>query len=246
MLKLTKLDKQFKNQHALKAIDLEIKPQETTVILGPSGSGKSTLLRSLNLLETPDSGLYTIDDVTLDFAQPITQDVLLQVRRKTGMVFQTPRMFDHLTVLGNIIEAPVHVAKMSKQSAISEAHELLKAVHLDNTADRYPYQLSGGQTQRIAIARALAMHPSYLLLDEPTSALDPEMEVIILKILKQIASANQSMIIVTHNLEFAKAAADRIIFLEDGAIEFDGTPSEFFSEPTQRITEFLNAFSLDN
>ena len=186
MLQLTHIDKRYAEHHALIDINLTFNEHETTVIVGPSGSGKSTLLRSLNLLEMPDSGQYTIDDQVIDFSRPVSTDVLLKVRRLTGMVFQTPRMFDHLTVLGNLIEAPVHVAKVSKPVATKEAQALLTAVGLDNTADRYPYQLSGGQTQRIAIARALAMHPKYLLLDEPTSALDPEMVCEVLDVMKSL------------------------------------------------------------
>lgn len=246
MLKLEHIDKQYAEHHALKDINVTFNPHETTVIVGPSGSGKSTLLRSLNLLEHPDSGLYTIDDRTIDLSQPVTTDTLLWVRRKTGMVFQQPRMFDHLTILGNIIEAPVHVLKQKKADATKKAHELLQAVDLDNTADRYPYQLSGGQTQRVAIARALAMEPDYLLLDEPTSALDPELEAQVLRVLNGLAKEDQSMIIVTHNMEFAREAADRMLFLEDGEIVFDGTPAEFFSEPTDRIRHFLNAFKFEN
>jgi cystine transport system ATP-binding protein len=245
MLKLEHIDKQYAEHHALNDINVTFNPEETTVIVGPSGSGKSTLLRSLNLLETPDSGLYTIDDRTIDLSQPLTTETLLWTRRKTGMVFQQPRMFDHLTILGNIIEAPVHVLKQKKAEAIERAHALLKAVDLDNTAERYPYQLSGGQTQRVAIARALAMNPEYLLLDEPTSALDPELEAQVLRVLNDLAKENQSMIIVTHNMAFARAAADRMLFLENGQIDFDGTPDEFFNQPTDRIKHFLNAYSFD-
>jgi len=244
MLKLEHIDKKYAEHHALKDINVTFNPHETTVIVGPSGSGKSTLLRSLNLLERPDSGLYTLDDRTMDLAQPINTETLLWVRRKTGMVFQQPRMFDHLTIMGNMIEAPVHVLKQSKAEATQKAHELLAAVDLDHTADRYPYQLSGGQTQRVAIARALAMAPDYLLLDEPTSALDPELEAQVLRVLNDLAQENQSMIIVTHNMTFARQAADRMLFLEDGEIVFDGTPTQFFDEPTERISRFLNAFKI--
>ncbi|MBM7616918.1 cystine transport system ATP-binding protein [Weissella uvarum] len=244
MLKLENVNKTYTEHQALKDINVTFNPNETTVIVGPSGSGKSTLLRSLNLLEEPETGTYTIDDQTINFNEPIDKSTLLWVRRKTGMVFQQPRMFDHLTVLGNIIEAPVHVLKQSKADARKEATKLLEEVGLADTAKRYPYQLSGGQTQRIAIARALAMHPDYLLLDEPTSALDPEIEAQILRILKQLANEHESLIIVTHNMEFAKNAADRMLFLEDGAIGFDGTPDEFFNHPTDRINRFLNAYKI--
>ncbi|MCB6840494.1 amino acid ABC transporter ATP-binding protein [Weissella viridescens] len=244
MLKLENVNKTYTEHQALDDINVTFNPGETTVIVGPSGSGKSTLLRSLNLLEHPETGEYTIDDRKIDFSEPITKETLLWIRRKTGMVFQQPRMFDHLTVMGNMIEAPVHVLKQSKTDAKANAHDLLKQVGLDEMADRYPYQLSGGQTQRIAIARALAMHPDYLLLDEPTSALDPEIEAQVLRILKRLAEQQASMIIVTHNMEFAKNAADRMIFLEDGAIKFDGTPDAFFNHPTDRINRFLNAYKI--
>lgn len=242
MLKLENINKQYVEHRALKNINVTFQPDQTTVIVGPSGSGKSTLLRSLNLLEQPDSGIYTLDDQVIDFSQPITTQTLLWTRRQTGMVFQQPRMFDHLSVLKNITEAPIQVLKESKATAQAEALELLAAVGLADTANRYPYQLSGGQTQRVAIARALAMKPKYLLLDEPTSALDPELEAQILHILNQIAKTEQTMIIVTHNMEFARAAADRILFLEDGQIQFDGTPTDFFDHPTARIEHFLNAY----
>lgn len=244
MLQLEHVNKTYTEHQALRDINVTFNPNETTVIVGPSGSGKSTLLRSLNLLEQPDTGIYTIDDKQIDFSKPLDTDTKLWVRRQTGMVFQQPRMFDHLTILGNITEAPIHVLKQDKSSAEKEARELLEHVGLADTANRYPYQLSGGQTQRIAIARALAMHPKYLLLDEPTSALDPEMEAHILRILKHMAEDNQSLVVVTHNMKFAEMAADRILFLEDGAITFDGTPDTFFNHPTERIQRFLNAFEI--
>lgn len=244
MLELQHVNKTYTEHQALRDINVTFNPNETTVIVGPSGSGKSTLLRSLNLLERPDTGLYTIDDKQIDFSEPLDTETKLWVRRQTGMVFQQPRMFDHLTILGNITEAPVQVLKQKQKDAEAEARQLLEQVGLADTANRYPYQLSGGQTQRIAIARALAMHPKYLLLDEPTSALDPEMEAHILRILKQMSDENQSMILVTHNMKFAQMAADRILFLEDGSITFDGTPETFFNHPTERIQRFLNAFEI--
>jgi len=244
MLELQNVNKTFTEHQALKDINVSFNANETTVIVGPSGSGKSTLLRSLNLLERPDTGIYKIDDKIIDFSEPISIDTKLWVRRQTGMVFQQPRMFDHLTIMGNLIEAPVHVLKKDKAEAEAEAYKLLEHVGLENTANRYPHQLSGGQTQRIAIARALAMRPKYLLLDEPTSALDPEMEAHILRILKKMAAENRSLILVTHNMKFAQMAADRMLFLEDGAITFDGTPDEFFNHPTERIQRFLNAFEI--
>ena len=243
MLKLEHIDKQYAEHHALKDINVTFNPHETTVIVGPSGSGKSTLLRSLNLLEHPDSGLYTLDDRTIDLSQPITTETLLWVRRKTGMVFQQPRMFDHLTILGNIIEAPVHVLKQNKAEAIAKAHELLQAVNLDNTADRYPYQLSGGQTQRVAIARALAMSPDYLLLDEPTSALDPEMVGEVLKIMKELAQEGLTMIVVTHEMEFARDVSHRVIFMDKGVIAEEGKPEIIFTQPKEeRTREFLQRY----
>lgn len=241
MIKLSHVDKLYAEHHALVDVSVEFPEHQTTVILGPSGAGKSTLLRSLNLLERPEKGTMQLDDLTIDFSKDLTSKTILTARRKTAMVFQSWNLFPHLTVLQNITEGPRYVLKQSAEQANQRAHELLKQVDLDDTADRYPRQLSGGQQQRISICRALAMNPSYLLFDEPTSALDPELEAQVLRVLQRLAHEQHSMIVVTHNMEFARRVADRLIFVEDGRIEFNGSSDDFFNHPTERIKEFLAA-----
>ena len=243
MIKFEHVNKTFGEHPALIDINTEFKEHQTTVIVGPSGSGKSTLLRSLNLLERPESGHYQFNDLTVDFAKPLSNKTILTLRRKTGMVFQGYNLFPHLTVVKNVMEGPIQVLKKSSADAKKAALELLDKVGLADKADAYPSQLSGGQQQRVAIARSLAMNPEYILLDEPTSALDPELEAGVLRVLLELAQEKDSMIIVTHNLEFARAVADKILFVENGKILFDGTPAEFFKQPTQRISDFLAAMT---
>lgn len=245
MLRLENVTKTFGTQKALKDITTTFKDHETTVLVGPSGSGKSTLLRSLNLLERPESGLYDCDGIQLDFAKKITKKETLAVRQKTEMVFQDYNLFPHLTVLKNIMEGPVHVLKEDKKTAEKRALALLDKVGLKDKASAYPSQLSGGQAQRVAIARSLAMRPRYILLDEPTSALDPELELEVLKVLLELAKEKQSLIIVTHNLEFARHVADKILFIEAGKIFFEGKKDDFFNSDNQRIKDFINAMTLD-
>lgn len=246
MLRLENVNKTFGGNLALKDITTTFENSQTTVLVGPSGSGKSTMLRSLNLLEMPESGKYYFDDLELDFKKGISKKEILEVRRETEMVFQNYNLFPHLTVLKNIIEGPVHVLKEDKESATKRAYELLKKVGLADKADAYPQQLSGGQAQRVAIARSLAMNPRYILLDEPTSALDPELELEVLKVLLQLAKEKQSLIIVTHNLAFAQKVADKILFVEDGQILFQGPKDDFFNSDNQRIKNFLSAMTLSN
>ena len=246
MLRLENVNKTFGGNLALKDITTTFENNQTTVLVGPSGSGKSTLLRSLNLLEMPESGKYYFDDLELDFKKGISKKEILEVRRETEMVFQNYNLFPHLTVLKNIIEGPVHVLKEDKESATKRAYELLEKVGLADKADAYPQQLSGGQAQRVAIARSLAMNPRYILLDEPTSALDPELELEVLKVLLQLAKEKQSLIIVTHNLAFAQKVADKILFVEDGQILFQGPKDDFFNSDNQRIKNFLSAMTLSN
>lgn len=246
MLRLENVNKTFGGNLALKDITTTFENNQTTVLVGPSGSGKSTMLRSLNLLEMPESGKYYFDDLELDFKKGISKKEILEVRRETEMVFQNYNLFPHLTVLKNIIEGPVHVLKEDKESATKRAYELLKKVGLADKADVYPQQLSGGQAQRVAIARSLAMNPRYILLDEPTSALDPELELEVLKVLLQLAKEKQSLIIVTHNLAFAQKVADKILFVEDGQILFQGPKDDFFNSDNQRIKNFLSAMTLSN
>ena len=246
MLRLENVNKTFGGNLALKDITTTFENNQTTVLVGPSGSGKSTMLRSLNLLEMPESGKYYFDNLKLDFKKGISKKEILEVRRETEMVFQNYNLFPHLTVLKNIIEGPVHVLKEDKESATKRAYELLKKVGLADKADAYPQQLSGGQAQRVAIARSLAMNPRYILLDEPTSALDPELELEVLKVLLQLAKEKQSLIIVTHNLAFAQKVADKILFVEDGQILFQGPKDDFFNSDNQRIKNFLSAMTLSN
>lgn len=246
MLRLENVNKTFGGNLALKDITTTFENNQTTVLVGPSGSGKSTMLRSLNLLEMPESGKYYFDDLELDFKKGISKKEILEIRRETEMVFQNYNLFPHLTVLKNIIEGPVHVLKEDKESATKRAYELLKKVGLADKADAYPQQLSGGQAQRVAIARSLAMNPRYILLDEPTSALDPELELEVLKVLLQLAKEKQSLIIVTHNLAFAQKVADKILFVEDGQILFQGPKDDFFNSDNQRIKNFLSAMTLSN
>lgn len=243
MLKLTHVNKTFAKHHVLQDINLEFLENQTTVILGPSGSGKSTLLRSLNLLEQPENGIYQFDQQQIDFSKPISKAMLTTVRHDTEMVFQNYNLFPHLSVLKNIMEGPVQVLKQDKAIVESEAIALLAKVGLAGNEHKYPSQLSGGQAQRVAIARSLAMHPKYILLDEPTSALDPELELEVLKVLVNLAKENQTMIIVTHNMAFARKIADKIIFIEDGYPEFVGSNDEFFKSDRQRIQTFISAMT---
>lgn len=246
LIKLENINKQFENHKVLDNINVEFLPKNTTVLVGPSGAGKSTLLRSLNLLERPESGKYLINGLTINFGKVLTNKTILHIRRETGMVFQNYNLFPHLSVIDNLTEGPVQVLKQKKYDAENEALQLLTKVGLEEKAHFYPNALSGGQQQRVAIARSLAMHPSYILLDEPTSALDPESELGVLKILLQLSREGQSLIIITHNMEFAKAVADKIVFLEDGKILFDGDPKIFFNRPNGRITDFLSAMTFNS
>lgn len=239
MISVENLTKSFGDNVVLDHISTTFPAEQTTVVLGPSGSGKSTFLRSLNLLEHPELGILHLDDLTIDYAQPISSKTTLAARQVTEMVFQSFNLFPHLTVLKNIIEGPVHVLHTPKTAAEKEARDLLAQVGLADKADSYPAQLSGGQAQRVAIARSLAMHPQYILLDEPTSALDPELELEVLKVLLKIHNENQSMIIVTHNMAFAKQVANKILFLEHGKMRYDGPTEGFFNSDDARIQAFL-------
>ncbi|MDM8220126.1 amino acid ABC transporter ATP-binding protein [Limosilactobacillus mucosae] len=246
-MKIEKINKWFGDKHVLKDIDLEFPAGQTTVLVGPSGSGKSTILRSLNLLEQPNSGTYDFDELHLDFERNVSRKQKLALRQKTGMVFQDYNLFPHLTVLQNITEGPRQVLKLPKETAEQTAMELLAKVGLKDFANAYPAQLSGGQAQRVAIARALAMKPAYVLLDEPTSALDPELELEVLRVLLKLSQENQSLIIVTHNMVFARRVADKIVFVEDGTIKYDGDPAGFFApnNPDERIRHFIAAMTME-
>ncbi len=237
MIEVSNLNKSFGKNHILKGIDMEIQKGQVIVIIGPSGSGKSTFLRCLNLLETPDSGSVTFEGTKITDKK----NDINKLREKMGMVFQQFNLFPHKTVLENITIAPINVKKLSHDEAKSIAFKLLKKIGLEEKADSYPSQLSGGQKQRIAIARALAMEPDVMLFDEPTSALDPEMVGEVLNVMKELASEGMTMVVVTHEMGFAKEVGDRVLFMDDGKIIEEGTPEELFNNPkNSRTRDFLS------
>ncbi|MGM0113224.1 amino acid ABC transporter ATP-binding protein [Enterococcus sp. DIV0187] len=242
MLTIEKLNKSFDGNQVLKEIDLTFQPGETTVILGPSGSGKSTLLRSIDLLETPDSGRIKIDQDNLSFPQNLSFRQLKEYRGHFSIVFQAYNLFPHLTVIQNVMEGPTQVKRVSKDQAREQAEQLLEKVGLLDKANEHPKQLSGGQMQRVAIARALAMEPEFMLYDEPTSALDPELAQEVLQVIKDLAESGNGQIVVTHHLEFARKVADRIVFLEEGQVTFDGSSRAFFESDNPRIQRYLQQF----
>ena len=242
MLSVESLSKSFGETQVLKNISLDIPDGETTVILGPSGSGKSTLLRCLNLLETPQSGTLTIDDAQVDYSQKLTDAQVRDIRSRSAMVFQQFNLFPNYTALKNVALAPTLNGTLNAQQAQERARELLAKVGLADKVDSYPDALSGGQQQRVAIARALALEPSYLLFDEPTSALDPELEAEVIRVLMQLAKEGRSLVIVTHNMAFAKKVADRIVFLENGTLRYNGEPTGFFASDDERICKFLTVY----
>lgn len=236
MINVKNVSKTFSSLTVLNNISMEIKKGEIVAIIGPSGSGKSTLLRCMNLLETPTSGEILIDEV--DITDKGTD--IMAIRQKVGMVFQHFNLFPHMTVMENMIYAPTKVKKMSKSEAEDKAMKLLSQVGLSEKAGVYPATLSGGQKQRVAIARALAMDPEVILFDEPTSALDPEMVKEVLNVIKGLAGTGITMVLVTHEMGFAREVADRICFLDGGQIIEDDTPQVFFSKPkSARAREFL-------
>lgn len=234
MIKIEKLKKNFGKNEVLKGISTEIKEKEVIAVIGPSGSGKSTFLRCINRLEDPTSGKVTLDGTL------ITEKNIMKVRENLGMVFQHFHLFPHKTVLENLTYAPINVKGISKVEATKTAEDLLKKVGLFEKRNEYPNRLSGGQKQRVAIARALAMNPTVMLFDEPTSALDPEMVKEVLEVMKSLAETGMTMIIVTHEMGFAREVADRILFLEGGKLIEDAAPEEFFTAPkSERAKEFL-------
>lgn len=223
VLTVKNLQKSFGTTKVLKDISLSVKDGEIVSIIGSSGSGKSTLLRCITNLETPDSGE-------------------VEIKGKTGLVFQNFNLFPHYSVLRNITEAPIHVMKVPKEEAEQEAKNLLERLGLGGKANAYPYQLSGGQAQRVSIARALALKPNILFFDEPTSALDPELTGEVLKVIRSLADLHMTMVIVTHEMEFARELSDRIIFMDQGVIAEEGTPEEVFTSDNVRVKEFLGKF----
>nr|WP_155830036.1 amino acid ABC transporter ATP-binding protein [Glycomyces tenuis] len=237
MVTITGVNKHFGDLHALRDIDLTVDESEVVVLIGPSGSGKSTLCRTINRLETIDSGEITVNGSPL----PAEGRALAQLRADVGMVFQHFNLFAHLTVLENITLGPIKVRRRSKAEAAERARALLDRVGLSDKADAYPAQLSGGQQQRVAIARGLAMDPKLMMFDEPTSALDPEMINEVLDVMQDLAHEGMTMVVVTHEMGFARRAANRVVFMADGAIVETATPAAFFDDPqTERAQDFLS------
>lgn len=236
MIQVSNLQKNFNKLHVLKGIDIDIEQGEVVVVIGPSGSGKSTFLRCLNLLEEPTGGEVIFEGTSItDKKKDINK-----LREKMGMVFQQFNLFPHMTVLENITLAPKKVKKLSKEAAEEIAFTLLKRIGLEDKANAYPNQLSGGQKQRIAIARALAMSPDVMLFDEPTSALDPEMVGEVLDVMKKLAAEGMTMVVVTHEMGFAKEVGSRVLFMDEGRIVEEGKPEEIFSNPKNaRTQDFL-------
>ena len=235
MIDVKHLKKSFNDLEVLSDITESIDEGEVVVVIGPSGSGKSTFLRCLNLLETPDSGEVWVDDEQIN----VPGVDVNRVRQKMGMVFQHFNLFPHLTVMENITLAPVKLGKMTKEEAIKKGEELLNTVGLSEKADAYPAQLSGGQKQRIAIARSLAMEPEIMLFDEPTSALDPEMVGDVLDVMKKLAESGMTMVVVTHEMGFAKEVGTRILFMDGGLVLEKGTPEQIFENPQNERTKLF-------
>jgi len=237
LVRLSGVNKHFGDLHVLRDIDLEVDKGEVLVVIGPSGSGKSTLCRAINRLEPIDSGSIELD------GEPLPQDgkALARLRSDVGMVFQSFNLFAHKTVLDNVMLGPVKVRRTKKADARKEALELLDRVGVKDQADKLPAQLSGGQQQRVAIARALAMHPKVILFDEPTSALDPEMVGEVLDVMVGLARDGMTMVVVTHEMGFARKAANRVVFMADGQLVEQATPEEFFTNPqSTRAKDFLS------
>lgn len=235
MIKVKNLHKKFGDLTVLDGIDEHISQGEVVVVIGPSGSGKSTFLRCLNLLEKATDGEIYVDDQQIN-APKVNVN---HVRQKMGMVFQQFNLFPHLTIMDNITLAPVLLKKMTKEEAVKKGQELLERVNLSEKADAYPAQLSGGQKQRVAIARALAMNPEIMLFDEPTSALDPEMVGEVLDVMKDLAKSGMTMVIVTHEMGFAREVASRVLFIDQGKVMESGTPEEVFNNPKNERTQLF-------
>ncbi|MBE5926264.1 MAG: amino acid ABC transporter ATP-binding protein [Lachnospiraceae bacterium] len=237
LIQVTDLQKSFKNLDVLKGITTDINKGDVVVVIGPSGSGKSTFLRTLNLLEVPTSGTIMFEGVNITDKHV---DINIH-RQKMGMVFQQFNLFPHMTILKNMTIAPIKLLKKSKEEAEAKAMELLKRVGLEDRAGAYPSQLSGGQKQRIAIVRALCMEPDVMLFDEPTSALDPEMVGEVLQVMRDLAKEGMTMVIVTHEMGFAREVANRVMFIDEGVIMEEASPEEFFNNPkSDRLKDFLS------
>lgn len=248
MIQVKGIKKSFHGTEVLKNISFDVKKGEVVVIIGPSGSGKSTLLRMINFLEMPDEGDVIIDNKQIHFDRKSKKHKndadICSLRADASMVFQNFNLFEHKTALGNVIEGPTIVRKMKKDQATQRAMELFKKVGLEGKENQYPHELSGGQKQRVAIARALAMQPKVILFDEPTSALDPELVGEVLAVMKQLAEEGMTMIIVTHEMGFAKEVGDTVIFMDGGYIVESGPPKQLFEQPkSERLQQFLSRYS---
>lgn len=241
MIEIKQLRKSFHGMEVLKGINLRVEAGETVALIGSSGSGKSTLLRCLNLLETPDQGEVTIGDFSFQ-AGALHKRVKKEARKRVAMVFQNFNLFENKTALENVTEALKIVQKLSPQEAATVGEAYLERVGMEDKRNHYPSALSGGQKQRVAIARALALKPDIILFDEPTSALDPELTGEVLKVIRQLAKEHMTMIIVTHEMQFARELSDRIIFMEEGVIKAEGTPDEIFAFEHERVREFIGKF----
>jgi glutamine transport system ATP-binding protein len=237
MIDVRGLNKYFGDRHVLVNVDFPVKRGECVAIIGPSGSGKSTLIRCINYLETPTSGSISIDGKAM--STDLSGNELSQVRRELGMVFYNFNLFPHKSVLDNVTLAPIRVRKIDQAQAEKTAHALLAKVGLGDKADAYPNQLSGGQKQRVAIARALAMNPKAMLFDEPTSALDPELVSEVLKVMRELAEEGRTMVVVTHEMGFARSVADRVVFIDHGRIVEQGDPEEVFGYPKEERTKLF-------
>ena len=245
MIVVEKLTKQFKGQVVLNGIDLEVKEGEVVAIIGPSGSGKTTFLRCLNFLEEPTSGRIKVGDIEIDTSRPLNQQQSLvrNLRQHVGFVFQNFNLFPHRTALENVIEGPIVVKKMPREQAVALGKKLLTKVGLAGKEDAYPRRLSGGQQQRVAIARALAMEPEVILFDEPTSALDPELVGEVLATIRGLAEEKRTMVIVTHEMGFARDVANRVVFFDKGVIVEQGEAKALFANPKEeRTQQFLSKF----
>lgn len=249
MIEINNLYKRFGENEVLKGIHFTVEAGEKVVIIGPSGSGKTTLLRCMNLLEMPTEGSIQIGTQELSFSsnKKLPKSQIIAFRKQTGMVFQGYHLFPHMTALQNVMEGQITVLRRSKGEARERAMQLLDRVGLMDKASLYPYQLSGGQQQRVAIARALAMDPGVLLFDEPTSALDPELVGEVLKVMRELAQTGMTMVIVTHEMSFARGVADKVVFIDEGVIAESGSPQQIFEDmQNPRLRQFLNRITHEN
>ena len=240
MLKVINIRKAFNNNEVLKGVDIEVQKGDVVTILGPSGSGKTTLLRCINFLEKADAGQFDFEEQHIDYAK-VTGKEIKAIRHKTAFVFQNYNLFNNKNALENVTEGLIYGRGIEKKQAIAIAKQALDKVGLSNRYDYYPAQLSGGQQQRVGIARAIAVEPEIILMDEPTSALDPEMVGEVLSVMKELAKGGMTMVVVTHEMGFAREVAERVVFMEDGIVAEEGTPSQIFDSPkSERLKKFLN------